>query len=204
MAENEALVVIDVQNDILAVPNLPRPVETNAALDAVVARIAALIQRARAHGVPVLFIQHQGPAGHLLQRGTPGWEIRAQIAPAPGDPVIHKTACDSFFETTLSSELDRRQVRRLIVAGCWTQYCVDTTVRRAVSLGYDVTLVADGHMSADVGALTFERIIAHHNNLLDGFEAGEHCVRVVASDQILARRGNNKGRARTSRNSAPA
>jgi nicotinamidase-related amidase len=37
-----------------------------------------------------------------------------------------------------------------------TQYCVDTTVRRAVSLGYEVTLVGDGHMTADSDALTFE------------------------------------------------
>jgi nicotinamidase-related amidase len=66
-----------------------------------------------------------------------------------------------------------------------TQYCVDTTVRRAVSLGYDVTLVADGHMTADSGALGFEQIIEHHNALLGGFDAGPHSVTVAPLDQVL-------------------
>jgi len=65
-----------------------------------------------------------------------------------------------------------------------TQYCIDTTVRRAVSLGYDVVLAADGHMTADTDALLFEQIIAHHNALLDGFDAGGHAVRVCRADQI--------------------
>lgn len=66
-----------------------------------------------------------------------------------------------------------------------TQFCVDTTVRRAVSLGYDVDLVSDGHMTADFGGLSFEQIIAHHNALLDGFDAGLHSVRIVPHDQIF-------------------
>jgi nicotinamidase-related amidase len=180
----EAVVIIDVQNGILADPNLVRPDATRAALDAVVARIATLLTQARARDVPVLFVQHDGPTGHRLQKGSPGWLIRPEIAPAPGEPIIHKTACDSFFETTLAAELEARQIRQLIVAGCMTQYCVDTSVRRAVSLGYDVTLVADGHMTADTGPLTFEQIIAHHNFVLDGFDAGSHSVRVVPLDQI--------------------
>jgi len=180
----EAVVIIDVQNAILDLPDLPRPVETRAALDAVVARIATLIERARARGTPVLFVQHDGRVGHPLKRGSYGWQIRSEIAPTPGDPVIHKTACDSFYETTLARELETRQIGRLIVAGCWTQYCVDTSVRRAVSLGYDVTLMADGHMTADVGALTFDQIIAHHNNLLNGFDAGKHAVRVLSLAHI--------------------
>jgi len=102
-----------------------------------------------------------------------------------GEPVIHKTACDAFFETSLAAELESHKIGRLIVAGCMTQYCIDTSVRRAVSLGYDVTLVADGHMTADSGGLRFEQIIAHHNALLDGFDAGDHSARVVPLDQIL-------------------
>ena len=180
----EAIVIIDVQNDILAIAGMARPVETRAALDVVVARIGLLLSRARSRGVPVMFVQHDGPIGHRLQRGSAGWQIRAEIAPAPLDPVIHKSACDSFFETTLAAELARRQIDRLIVGGCMTEYCVDTSVRRAVSLGYDVTLVADGHMTADSGDLTFDQIIAHHNSLLDGFDAGSHSVRVVRLDQI--------------------
>jgi len=66
-----------------------------------------------------------------------------------------------------------------------TQFCVDTTVRRAVRLGFDVLLVSDGHMTADSGGLTFEQIVAHHNALLNGFDAGSHTVRVVPHEQVI-------------------
>jgi nicotinamidase-related amidase len=178
---NEGLVIIDVQNAILGSADTPRQMKNHAALDEVV----ALIGRARSRGISVLFVQHDGPSGHRLEAGTRGWEIRPEIAPFAGEPVIHKKACDSFFETTLAGELESRGIGKLIVAGCMTQFCVDTTVRRAVSLGYDVTLVSDGHMTADFGELTYGQIIAHHNALLDGFDAGSHAVRVVPHEQIF-------------------
>jgi nicotinamidase-related amidase len=98
--------------------------------------------------------------------------------------VIHKRACDAFFETTLDAAVAAAGIQQLVICGCMTQYCVDTTVRRAVSLGYDVVLAADGHMTADTDALRFEQVIAHHNALLDGFDAGEHEVRVCPSAEI--------------------
>jgi nicotinamidase-related amidase len=182
---NEAIVVIDVQKAILGAPHTERQVKNLLALDEVVATIALLIARARNLGKPVLFLQHDGPPGHRLEKGSPGWQIRPEVAPAPGEPVIHKTACDSFFGTTLAAELKSCNADTLIVAGCMTQYCVDTTVRRAVSLGYDVTLVSDGHMTADTPELTYEQIVAHHNALLDGFDAGIHSIRVVTHRQVL-------------------
>ncbi len=165
---------------------MTRRAETQAALDACVGRIAKLIREARSRGLAVLYVQHDGEVGHRLERGSAGWQIRPEIAPLPGEPVIHKTACDAFFQTTLQGELEARNVDTLIVAGCATQYCVDTSVRRAVSLGYDVKLAGDGHMTADSGGLTFEQIIAHHNELLDGFDAGSHAVRVMPIEGILA------------------
>ncbi len=179
-----ALLVIDVQCGILDDPQPKRKHETEKALDETVARIAGLIARARDASTPVLFIQHDGTKGHRLEPKTPGWRLRPELGPRPDEPVIHKRACDAFFETSLEKELATRGIQRLIIAGCMTQYCVDTTVRRAVSLAYDAVLAADGHMTSDLGSLTFEQIIAHHNALLNGFDAGEHAVRVVPSREI--------------------
>ena len=182
---NTAVVVIDVQNAVLSVPGMLRPAETMAALDACVARIAGLLVGARRSDIPILFVQHDGTVGHRLKPGSVGWQIRPELTPRCSEPVVHKRASDSFFHTTLDAELQSRKIGRLIVAGCMTQYCVDTTVRRAATLGYDVTLVADGHMTADFSVLTFEQIIAHHNELLDGFDADEHLVSVVPSEQAM-------------------
>jgi nicotinamidase-related amidase len=179
-----ALIVIDVQRGILEDPQLQRKQETRKALDETVARIAGLIAQARAASVPVLYVQHDGGKGHRLEPNTEGWPLRPEISPRTGEAVIRKRASDSFFQTSLEAQLLARGIRRLIISGCMTQYCIDTTVRRAVSLGYDVVLVADGHMTADSGALRFEQIIAHHNAILDGFDAGEHEVLVLPSPEI--------------------
>lgn len=173
-----ALVIIDVQNAILDGLGGDRAAETAAALDSTVARIASLIARARSSRVPVIYVQHDGPAGHRLEPNQPGWNIRTEIAPAYEEPVVRKRSCDAFFETSLEAHLNARNAHTLIVAGCMTQFCVDTSVRRAVTQGYDVVLAADGHMTAGSGGLSFEQIIAHHNRLLDGFSAGRRSVSV--------------------------
>jgi nicotinamidase-related amidase len=183
-SKTAALVVIDVQRGILDIPGLARKREVDQALDLTVLRIRALIERARAARLALVYVQHDGGPGHRLEPGTPGWPIRAEIAPLPGEPIIHKQACDAFFETRLQEELAARNVKQFVIAGCMTQFCIDTTVRRAVSLGFDVVLAADGHTTADTRTLRFEQIIAHHNALLDGFDAGEHQVRVFPSPEI--------------------
>jgi len=61
--------VIDVQNAILDIPGMKRPAETYAAFEGLVTRIATFVERARNRGIPVLFIQHDGPPGHRLERG---------------------------------------------------------------------------------------------------------------------------------------
>ena len=184
-SRNTALVVIDVQHGILDIPGLARKREIDEALDQTVFRIGALIRRARVAGAPVVYVQHDGGSGHRLEPGTLGWPIRAEISPLPGEPIIRKRACDAFFETRLQEELSASNAEELVIVGCMTQYCIDTTVRRAVSLGFDVRLAADGHTTADTRALRFEQIIAHHNALLDGFDAGKHQVRVLQSSEIL-------------------
>jgi nicotinamidase-related amidase len=183
-SRSTALVVIDVQRGILDIPGLARKQAINQALDLTVLRIRALIERARAARLAVVYVQHDGGPGHRLEPNTAGWPIRPEIAPLPGEPIIHKQACDAFFETRLQEELAARNVKQLVIAGCMTEYCIDTTVRRAVSLGFDVLLAADGHTTADTRSLRFEQIIAHHNALLDGFDAGDHQVRVAPSPEI--------------------
>ncbi|KQV27540.1 isochorismatase [Rhizobium sp. Root1203] len=169
----KALLIIDAQNAILSGKGTPqRQPHIDTALNETVARLSALKERARQQAVPVVLVQHDGNADHRLAIGTKGWEIRSELTPAAGEVVVHKRSSDSFFETDLADRLQERSVTHLVVGGCMTQFCIDTTVRRAVSLGYDVTLVADGHMTADSETLTFAQIVAHHNETLDDFDAG--------------------------------
>ncbi|MBP1883580.1 cysteine hydrolase family protein [Sinorhizobium mexicanum] len=181
----KALLIIDVQNAILSGKGtLERQPHIDAALEETVARLSMLQVKARTAGVPVVLVQHDGDKDHRLAVGTHGWAIRDEIAPRESDVVVHKKSCDSFFETDLAKRLAERSARHLIIGGCMSQFCVDTTVRRAVTLGYDVTLVADGHMTADSGSLPFPEIVAHHNETLDGFDAGRAKVSVCPAAEI--------------------
>ena len=172
-----ALLVIDVQNGVVdwSAPSTGG--------EAVLERIGELLSKARESGTPVIFVQHDGDEGGRLAVGSEGWRIHPRVAPAEGETVVRKRAADSFYETTLRDELERRGVRGLVVAGCRTQYCVDTTCRAAVSLGYDVTLAADAHTTAD-DVLPASQIIAHHNSTLDDFGNDSHVVTVKKAGEI--------------------
>jgi nicotinamidase-related amidase len=150
----------------------------------VLPKIKLLLSQARSSGTPVFFIQHDGPKGHPLEAETAAWAIHPAILPLDGEPVIRKKASDSFFETQLAEELQRAEIGHLIIAGAQTEYCVDATCRRAVTLGYDVTLVADAHLTGDTSILTAAQIIGHHNLLLDGFAAGLHSIKVTPTGEI--------------------
>jgi nicotinamidase-related amidase len=133
------------------------------------ANLRGLIERAEKAGAPVIYVQHDGGRGDSLESGTPGWRIHEAVAPGAGVPVIEKRTPDSFHGTGLSDLLQSLGVRRLVVTGLQTEYCVDTTCRRAFILGFEVVLVEDGHSTCDSAYLDAETIVRHHNNVLRGF-----------------------------------
>jgi nicotinamidase-related amidase len=175
MNKETALLVIDVQVGII---DGPTPAYQGSE---VMARIGSLLSKARSSGTPIIYVQDDDVGGGV---GAAGWEIHPAIAPANGERVVHKLACDAFYETTLKSELEAEGIRHLIVVGCKTQNCIDTTCRTATAVGYDVTLVGDAHTTTANGTLTAAQIIAHHNETLDDFGNDKHVIRVKASDEI--------------------
>lgn len=146
--------------------------------------IAGLLAKAREENVPVIFIQHDGGPGHPLEPGSEGWPINPMIEPQESEPVIHKRASDSFYQTSLHETLQARGIKRLVVTGAMTEYCVDTTCRRAASLDYDVVLVADGHLTGDNGILKAAQIVAHHNYVLANVAHPTHPISVVTAKDV--------------------
>jgi nicotinamidase-related amidase len=184
MTPKTALLIIDVQNNILWDTTSPRGQAAANALDVMVARLATVLARARAQAMPVLHIQHNAPADHRLATGTPGWHIRDELTPLPNEQVLQKTDCDAFYETRLEQALRSAGITRLIIGGCMTPYCIDTSVRRALSLGFDVILAEDGHTTQDSETLGFEQIVAHHTAVLSGITAGAARVVVKACGDL--------------------
>src|SRR5215468_5343859 len=79
-----------------------------------------------------------------FENGTWGGEIRREFAPQPGDIVALEHWCSSgFANTDLDLQLKKHGIHKLIVIGLIAHTCVESTVRFAAELGYDVTLVKD-------------------------------------------------------------
>ncbi len=151
---NTALLVIDVQNDVLAGAHNR---------DGVIANIAVLVDKARAEQVPVVWVQHSDDE---LAEGSDGWRYVDELTQDESEPVVRKRYGDSFEETELESVLAERKVGRLIVTGAQTDACIRSTLHGAIVRGYDATLVADAHTTEDHsqwGAPTPDQVINHTN-----------------------------------------
>lgn len=151
-----ALLVIDIQRGL---------VNGAADIDAVIDRVNALSARAREGGALVVMVQHERP-GTVVERGSDGWRFHEALEVAGCDRVVAKTTPDSFLGTTLSELLDGAGVDQLVICGYASEFCVDTTVRRAAALGYGVMLVADAHTTHDKAHASAERIRLHENSTL--------------------------------------
>src|SRR3954466_3202594 len=150
-----AVLVVDVQQALCIGPHAVHDAQ------GLVHRINLVTRQARQAGAPVLFIQHEGE-GTELAHGSAGWQLAEGLRVETGDLRVPKTTPDAFLRTNLQELLQARHVRQLVVCGLHSEFCIDTTVRRALALGYPVTLVADGHSSAGNEVLTAQQVIAHH------------------------------------------
>jgi nicotinamidase-related amidase len=151
----------------------------------VLEKIVELVESARRAQIPVVYVQHDGGAGHPLEVDSGGWQMHSSVAPTDADLIVHKRWSDAFAETLLQRELESRDIGHLVVTGAQTEYCVDATVRRAASLGYDVTLVKDGHTTSASRLLTRQQIIAHHNRTLPGLAlVGPRIVAKLAAEVL--------------------
>jgi Amidases related to nicotinamidase len=180
MTNTPALLVIDVQEAMFQLEEPPY----NA--DQMVANIQRLLQEARSRSLPVIYVRHAGlDERSPLHPSKPGWPIYSAIAPQAGEPIVDKQHSDSFWDTNLHALLNDLGVRKLIITGMQTDYCVDTTCRRALSLGYEVTLVSDAHSTWGNGVLTAEQIVQHHNQTLgDGFATLRSTDQLTSTNQL--------------------
>jgi nicotinamidase-related amidase len=143
MNPNTALLVIDVQ------VNMFDPSHAVASADGLLAHVRSLVSRARTAGAPVVFVRNCGGPQDPDVKGTPGWELHPALQPAGGELVLDKTTCDTFASTPLGEELDARGVRRVVIAGLQSDYCIRETTLGALARGLEVTLVADAHSTYD-------------------------------------------------------
>jgi nicotinamidase-related amidase len=138
---NTALLVVDVQNDVVA---------NTHQRDEVIANINTLVDRARAQHVPVIWVQH---TDQNVPEGTDGWQYVPELQRLESEPLVHK-------------HYGERGVGRLVVTGAQTDACIRATLHGAFVRGYDTLLVSDAHTTEDFteyGLPPADKVIAHTN-----------------------------------------
>jgi nicotinamidase-related amidase len=154
-----ALVVIDLQNGVLAAPTTPH------AVPEVVARAAELAEAFRAYGAPVVLVRVSAAAdGSDAVPGRtdvprrsgalpPGWDVIVDdLAGHPEDIIVTKRNWGAFHGTDLDLHLRRRGVTQIVLAGVATSIGVESTARAAHEHGYHVTLATDAMADRDLDA----------------------------------------------------
>ncbi len=120
-------------------------------VDAALDEGARLLKRARAAGAPVIHVVHRG-GGALFNPDTPYFAITAPLAPADGEQVIEKRLPNAFAGTGLQAAIAATGRKQLVVIGFMTHMCVSSTVRAALDLGYQTTLIAAATATRDLPA----------------------------------------------------
>jgi nicotinamidase-related amidase len=172
---NTALLVIDVQKGVVAGAYNR---------DTVIANIAALVDRARAADVPVVWVQHSSDE---LPEGSDEWHYVAELCQEEAEPVVGKRYGDSFEDTELESVLAERGIGHLVVVGAQTDECIRSTLHGAIVRGYDATLVSDAHTTEDLsawGAPTPDKVIDHTNLYWENHRAPGRSAGTVRSESV--------------------
>lgn len=172
---NTALLVIDFQIGATA---------TAWHRDEVAANIASLVEQARLNDIPVVWVKHSSDA---MPIGSADWELAPELKPSDDEPVVHKRYGDSFEDTDLEQVLAKLGVGRLVVCGAQTDACVISTLFGALVRGYDVTLVADAHVTDDRSAYGLppaSEVVALINGIWQYRTAPGRTTQVVNTDSV--------------------
>ncbi|MCQ4209384.1 isochorismatase family protein [Streptomyces longispororuber] len=163
-----ALLVIDMQAALVPIMHRPGPT---------VGAIAGLRSRARAAGVPVVTVSQRG-----------GGPVVPELAPGEEESAVEKSTADAFLHTPLDTVLHDLGATELLVTGFATENCVETTARQALSRGYDLVLVADGHTTSVRPDTTDfappAQSIAHHNEIYRHIDFPDRSVRVLPAAAV--------------------
>lgn len=184
--DDSALILVDVQVGIDDIAHWggPQGRRNNPEAEANCARLLAA---GRAWGMSVVFtMQDSLEQASPLKVALPTGRLKEGFEPLDGDAVIVKQVNGAFFGTDLEIRLRRAGVQRLVVGGFFTNMCVETTVRTAGNLGFDVYLAHDACATTNRRGLDG---VDHDAELVHALSVasmhGEFCT-ALATDEVLS------------------
>lgn len=98
----------------------------------------------RENKLPLFHIQHcSSNPDSLLHESNVGNEFKEIVKPNEGEIVIKKNVNSAFIGTDLKEQLDKANIKTLVILGLTTDHCVSTTTRMAGNFGYKTFVIAD-------------------------------------------------------------
>ena len=131
--------------------------------DGVIKRINSLSQKFRDLDAPVIFIQQDSSKWNRFIPNTTEWEILSELEVNNEDISINKTANDAFYQSNLNSLLKKLKIQELYITGFATDFCVDATIKSALTKDFNVTIVKNGHTTGDKPHINAKNIVEHYN-----------------------------------------
>lgn len=139
------VIVIDMQREYLD-GSMPLP-----DLQSTIKGVADLLHIARKYQTPVIHVVNKGPRGNLLFNDEgPYYAELPEVAAIDGEAIVIKHLPNAFAGTHLHELIQETGRKQLIIVGCTTHVCVSATVRAALDLGYQSTVIANATTSRDL------------------------------------------------------
>jgi nicotinamidase-related amidase len=139
-----ALVIVDMQRGMID------PAAGNRNNPDAEANITRLLSAWRHAHLPIVHVRHLSrTVGSLFWPGQVGAEFQPQFEPLPHEHVVEKNVPDAFLNTGLERWLRVRGVERVVVTGVSTNISVESSVRTASNLGFQVIVVSDATFAFD-------------------------------------------------------
>ncbi len=174
----KALLIIDMQKGSFKPYSLRH--DTLGTVD----RINSLAAAFRQKSYPVIFIQHDGTKENCFFPNSEDWELLPELIRLPNDISVNKTANDSFYNSALSEILLKNNISEIFVTGCATDFCIDTTIKSALSKDFKVIIIEDGHTTASRPFVDAQTLIKHYNWVWSDMSPTKHKLCVVKTENI--------------------
>ena len=98
-----------------------------------------------------------------MDNESEGWQLQNDLVVENRDIQVRKTTGDPFLRTALEEKLKSLDITNLVICGYASEFCIDSTTRRATGLGFTVQLVSDAHTTHEKKHLSAKKIREHHN-----------------------------------------
>ena len=150
--------------------------------------LRSLIAEARKCGTEIVFIRHDDGEGQPLSKGNEDYDIHEDFAPEAGEKVFDKSVNSPFRNTGLTEYLRSKGVKRLIVTGLQTEYCIDATVKCGFEHGFEMIVPEYCNTTTDNEYMTAEQTYRYYNEFI-WKNRYAHCIGIEEAIDIIQ---NNK------------